>query len=77
MIGIAENTPYGGTKAWLHSFMRVVAVEQACWGVRANCFCPEPIECKVPGSLKREPRGELNLEHTHEGLENNEYHSVK
>jgi len=37
--GIAENAPYGGTKAFLHSFMRGVAVEQAKHGVRANCVC--------------------------------------
>ncbi|HWM94511.1 MAG TPA: SDR family oxidoreductase [Thermoanaerobaculia bacterium] len=44
LIGIAENTPYGGTKAWIHSFMRGVAVEQAKYGVRANCVCPGPID---------------------------------
>jgi NAD(P)-dependent dehydrogenase (short-subunit alcohol dehydrogenase family) len=43
-IGIAQNTPYGGTKAWIHSFMRGVAVEQAKYGVRANCVCPGPID---------------------------------
>ena len=31
-IGLANNTPYGGTKAWTHSFMRGVAVEQASTG---------------------------------------------
>ena len=44
LIGIAENTPYGGTKAFLHAFMRGVAVEQAQYGVRANCVCPGPID---------------------------------
>lgn len=44
LIGIAQNTPYGGTKAWMHSFMRGVAVEQAKYGVRANCVCPGPID---------------------------------
>jgi len=44
MIGLAQNTPYGGTKAWMHSFMRGVAVEQAPHGVRANCVCPGPID---------------------------------
>ena len=43
-IGLAQNTPYGGTKAWMHSFMRGVAVEQARHGVRANCVCPGPID---------------------------------
>ncbi|HSZ72744.1 MAG TPA: SDR family oxidoreductase [Cytophagaceae bacterium] len=37
--GIAENAPYGGTKAFLHAFTRGVAVEQAKHGVRANCVC--------------------------------------
>ncbi|QRM30859.1 SDR family NAD(P)-dependent oxidoreductase [Microvirga sp. VF16] len=44
MIGIAKNTMYGGTKAFIHSFMRGVAVEQAAYGVRANCVCPGPID---------------------------------
>jgi NAD(P)-dependent dehydrogenase (short-subunit alcohol dehydrogenase family) len=37
--GIAENAPYGGTKAFLHAFSRGVAVEQAKHGVRVNCVC--------------------------------------
>ena len=44
MIGLAQNTPYGGTKGWMHAFMRGVAVEQAKNGVRANCVCPGPID---------------------------------
>lgn len=43
-IGIADNTPYGGTKAFIHAFMRGVAIEQARYGVRANCVCPGPID---------------------------------
>jgi NAD(P)-dependent dehydrogenase (short-subunit alcohol dehydrogenase family) len=42
--GLAQNTPYGGTKAWMHSFMKGVAVEQAKYGVRANCVCPGAID---------------------------------
>ncbi len=42
--GLAQNTPYGGTKGWMHSFMMGVAVEQAKHGVRANCVCPGPID---------------------------------
>lgn len=42
--GIAQNTPYGGTKGWMHSFMKGVAVEQAKNGVRANCVCPGAID---------------------------------
>lgn len=44
IIGLAQNTTYGGTKGWMHAFMRGVAVEQAQNGVRANCVCPGPID---------------------------------
>lgn len=43
-LGMACNTPYGGTKGWIHAFMKGVAVEQAKHGIRANCVCPGPIE---------------------------------
>ncbi|ALD20119.1 SDR family NAD(P)-dependent oxidoreductase [Hymenobacter sp. DG25A] len=43
-MGLANNTPYGGTKGFIHSFMKGVAVEQAPQGVRANCVCPGPID---------------------------------
>jgi NAD(P)-dependent dehydrogenase (short-subunit alcohol dehydrogenase family) len=42
--GQTRNTAYGGTKGFLHSFMKGVAVEQARYGVRANCVCPGPID---------------------------------
>jgi len=42
--GLAQNTPYGGTKGWMHSFMKGVAVEQAKYCIRANCVCPGPID---------------------------------
>ncbi|MBE9113833.1 SDR family oxidoreductase [Nodosilinea sp. LEGE 07298] len=42
--GLAQNTTYGGTKGWVHSFMKGVAVEQAKHGVRANCVCPGAID---------------------------------
>jgi NAD(P)-dependent dehydrogenase (short-subunit alcohol dehydrogenase family) len=42
--GLAQNTPYGGTKGWMHSFVKGVAVEQAKHGVRANCYCPGAID---------------------------------
>jgi NAD(P)-dependent dehydrogenase (short-subunit alcohol dehydrogenase family) len=44
IIGLANNAPYGGTKGWIHAFMRGVANEQAKHGVRANCVCPGPID---------------------------------
>ncbi|MCU0494395.1 MAG: SDR family oxidoreductase [Chloroflexaceae bacterium] len=43
-IGIAHNTPYGGTKGFIHAFMKGVAVEQARHGVRANVVAPGPID---------------------------------
>jgi NAD(P)-dependent dehydrogenase (short-subunit alcohol dehydrogenase family) len=42
--GTPMATPYGGTKAFLHAFMKGVALEQAPHGVRANCVCPGPID---------------------------------
>ncbi len=42
--GQPMNAPYGGTKAFMHSFMMGVAVEQAKHGVRANCVCPGAID---------------------------------
>jgi len=37
-------TPYGGSKAFLHAFTMGVALEQARYGVRANCVCPGAID---------------------------------
>ncbi len=37
-------TPYGGSKGFLHAFMKGVALEQARYGVRANCVCPGAID---------------------------------
>lgn len=42
--GLAQNAPYGGTKGWMHSFIKGVAVEQAKYGVRANCYCPGAVD---------------------------------
>jgi NAD(P)-dependent dehydrogenase (short-subunit alcohol dehydrogenase family) len=145
MIGLAQNTPYGGTKGWIHAFKRGVAVEQAQNGVRANCVCPGPIDTAwthketgpmdeemektliqatplarrgtpeevanvyaflasdeasyvtgafyvvdggttiakgpvgdlVAKSLRKEPKGELDLTHSHHGLRNKETHRIK
>jgi hypothetical protein len=145
MIGLAQNTTYGGTKGWMHAFMRGVAVEQAQNGVRANCVCPGPIDTAwthketgpmddemeknliqavplarrgtteevanvyaflasdeasyvtgalyvvdggttiakgpvgdlVPKSLRKEPEGDLELQHRREGLRNKETHRIK
>jgi NAD(P)-dependent dehydrogenase (short-subunit alcohol dehydrogenase family) len=42
--GQPQNTVYGATKGFLHAFMVGVAVEQARYGIRANCICPGPID---------------------------------
>lgn len=43
-IGIPNVTPYGGTKGFMHAFMKGVAAEQAKNGIRANCVAPGPID---------------------------------
>ncbi|RVD61843.1 SDR family oxidoreductase [Mesorhizobium sp. M2D.F.Ca.ET.185.01.1.1] len=42
--GQPRNVAYGGTKGFLHSFVMGIAVEQAQYGVRANCVSPGPID---------------------------------
>jgi NAD(P)-dependent dehydrogenase (short-subunit alcohol dehydrogenase family) len=42
--GSAGFTPYGASKAFLHAFVMGVALEQAKYGVRANCVCPGAID---------------------------------
>jgi NAD(P)-dependent dehydrogenase (short-subunit alcohol dehydrogenase family) len=42
--GSAGFTPYGGSKGFLHAFVKGVALEQAKYGVRANCVCPGAID---------------------------------
>ena len=44
LIGHGRNAPYRGTKGWIHAFIRGVAVEQAQYGIRANCVCPGAID---------------------------------
>ncbi|MBC6606390.1 SDR family oxidoreductase [Hymenobacter sp. BT188] len=43
-MGIPQNSPYGGTKGFVHAFQRGVAVEQAKFGVRSNIVGPGPID---------------------------------
>ncbi len=50
-------TPYGGSKGFLHAFMKGVALEQARYGVRANCVCPGPIDT----AWTRGPAGPIPL----------------
>lgn len=43
-LGLPYNTTYGGTKGFIHAFIKGVAVEQAKYGVRANVVAPGPID---------------------------------
>lgn len=43
-MGEPNSTPYGGSKGFVHAFIRGVAYEQGKYGVRANCVCPGPID---------------------------------
>ncbi|MCC8358887.1 SDR family NAD(P)-dependent oxidoreductase [Salinimicrobium sediminilitoris] len=43
-IGIPNVSPYGGTKGFMHAFMKGVAAEQAKNGIRVNCLAPGPID---------------------------------
>jgi NAD(P)-dependent dehydrogenase (short-subunit alcohol dehydrogenase family) len=43
-VGEPTAAPYGGSKGFLHAFMRGVAYEQGKYGVRALCVCPGPID---------------------------------
>ena len=43
-VGEPTAAPYGGSKGFLHAFMRGVAYEQGKYGVRACCVCPGPID---------------------------------
>jgi NAD(P)-dependent dehydrogenase (short-subunit alcohol dehydrogenase family) len=43
-VGEPTAAPYGGSKGFLHAFMRGIAYEQGKYGVRANCVCPGPID---------------------------------
>lgn len=43
-LGLGENAPYGGTKGFIHAFIKGVAAEQAQNGIRANCVSPGAID---------------------------------
>ena len=51
MIGLAQNTSYGGAKG--------------------------PVGDLVPQKLRKEPKGELGLEHSRDGLRNKKTHQIK
>jgi NAD(P)-dependent dehydrogenase (short-subunit alcohol dehydrogenase family) len=56
--GSAGMAPYGASKAFLHAFAKGVALEQAKYGVRANCVCPGAIDT----AWTRGPGGPLSAE---------------
>lgn len=56
--GSANMTPYGASKAFLHAFAKGVALEQAKYGVRANCVCPGAVDT----AWTRGPGGPLSPE---------------
>ncbi|WP_024507494.1 SDR family oxidoreductase [Bradyrhizobium sp. ARR65] len=43
-VGEPTAAAYGGSKGFLHAFMRGVAYEQGKYGIRALCVCPGPID---------------------------------
>lgn len=43
-LGLGQNAPYGGSKGFIHAFIKGVAAEQAKNGIRANCVCPGAID---------------------------------
>ena len=44
VLGVPQNAPYGGTKAFNIAFMKGLAAEQAAFGVRCNSVGPGPID---------------------------------
>jgi NAD(P)-dependent dehydrogenase (short-subunit alcohol dehydrogenase family) len=42
--GLDMNVVYGGTKGFIHSFTKGLAIEQARNGIRVNSVCPGPID---------------------------------
>lgn len=44
VLGIPQNAPYGGTKAFVMAFTKGLAGEQAAFGVRCNVVGPGPID---------------------------------
>lgn len=44
VLGIPQNAPYGGTKAFNIAFTKGLAAEQAAYGVRCNIVGPGPID---------------------------------
>ena len=59
--GAPNVAPYGGTKGFIHAFMKGVAVEQATNGIRANCVCPGPIDKTDEASASLQSESEETL----------------
>lgn len=45
--GLPESASYAGSKAWIHGFMKSLAVEEGPNGVRVNVVCPGPINTEM------------------------------
>jgi NAD(P)-dependent dehydrogenase (short-subunit alcohol dehydrogenase family) len=54
-MGEPTAAPYGGSKGFLHAFMRGVAYEQGKYGVRALCVCALVLSIR-PGRTRRPDR---------------------
>lgn len=55
ILGLANNTPYGGAKGFVHAFIKGVAIEGTKHGVRANCVCPGALNTSWTHSEKPTP----------------------
>jgi NAD(P)-dependent dehydrogenase (short-subunit alcohol dehydrogenase family) len=53
------NAPYAGTKGFIHAFMQGTALEQAKYGVRANCVCLDSFLDPVQNLFKENSEREL------------------
>ena len=45
--GLPESNPYAGSKAFIHAFIKGVAIEQGKYGIRANVVAPGPIDTEM------------------------------
>lgn len=59
LLGIANLTVYGASKAGVINFTRGLAVEEGEYGVRVNCVCPGPVDTPFvhhkPGAPRNAP----------------------
>ncbi|WMJ72000.1 SDR family NAD(P)-dependent oxidoreductase [Cytophagaceae bacterium ABcell3] len=58
--GLPQSASYAGTKAFIHAFVKSVAVEEGPNGIRANVVCPGPITTEMTSPEKGAMNEELN-----------------